>query len=174
MKCPECGTKDAYIGMHNIDCLNPSCKHYQGSPVVVGTLAPPATPPAPAAVSNAPVISNNPPPTPPAMPWGNSAAPAIASPPVTVGILSAKPKLKTVEITFVASGDPGNPTRTVEFYWSVPSQAINKVVCTLSNRSRYFVAGVDADGQTTYTTHWCCTLDGVNPNDPWSLEAIIQ
>jgi hypothetical protein len=94
------------------------------------------------------------------------------APPVTVGILSAVRKLKSVEITFMAYGDPGNPTRQVEFFWSLPGQS--KVLCTLSNRSRYFVSGVDADGQTSYVTHWNCVLDGIQPGDPWTLEAVIN
>lgn len=170
MKCPACGAKDAYIGQFtsNIDCLNPSCKHFQGNATVA---------PAPTIAVPTNAAPSSPPATPPAMPWGNSASPnPIVAPAtiatVSVGILSAIRKLKSVEITFMAYGDPGNPTHQVEFYWSLPGQA--KVLCTLSNRSRYYVSGVDADGQTSYVTQWCCVLDGVQPNDPWTLEAVIN
>lgn len=167
MKCPACGTDDAYIGIANIDCLNTGCKYFQGNP----TVATPALPPAPPAMPwgpSTPATS----PTPSPVPWGAPQAPATTLAPVTVSITSAKQKLNSVEITFIAYGDPGNPTRQVEFFWSLPGTS--KALCTLSNRSRYFVGGVDADGQTSYTTHWRCVSDGIQPSDPWSLEAVIQ
>lgn len=177
MKCPECGTEDAYIGMHNIDCLNTSCKFFQGDPG--GTAV------APAPQQATPQQTAPPPAQPTPINWppaGNTGVTGggtgngivgVAAPPVTVNIVKADPKLNTVEISFKAFGDPGNPTRTVEFFWELP-QSATKSLCTLSNRSRYFVSGIDADGQTVYTTHWQCQLDGIQPHDPWTLEASIS
>lgn len=182
MKCPECGTEDAYIGMHNIDCLNSSCKFFQGDPNTVVSTPTPVAPTPPQAAPTPP------PPQPSPINWpvgnvgsvgtiggnipGAQGATGVVAPPVTVNIVKATKKINSVEITFKAFGDPGNPTRTVEFFWTLPNNP-SKAVCTLSNRSRYFVSGVDADGQTTYTTHWQCQLDGVQPTDPWLLEATI-
>lgn len=157
MKCPECGNSDAYMGFSSIDCPNESCRHYQGNPTF------------PAPTSNSPSTATATAPAPaPAPVQGSTGTATIANPSLSVDITSQTPKKSSVEITFVAHGDPGFPNKTVEFFWTLPNQA-NAVVCTLSSRNMYYVAGVDADGRTVYTTQWRCTLDGVQPNDPFTL-----
>lgn len=153
MKCPKCGTEDAYLGMFDVDCPNPDCRHYQGGDKGV---IPPATTANPAAPAPAP-------------------APApIAVANLTVSIIDATPKRNSVEIKFKADGDPGFPDKTVEFEFWVPG-VLPKTICTLSNKSGIpgSVTGIDANGSSIYTTHWKCNTDGVSPNDPWKLEATI-
>ena len=29
MKCPECGTANAYVGFNSIECKNSKCKHFR-------------------------------------------------------------------------------------------------------------------------------------------------
>lgn len=31
MRCPACNSEDAYIGFTDIDCVNPSCKHFKNA-----------------------------------------------------------------------------------------------------------------------------------------------
>jgi hypothetical protein len=160
MKCPGCGNSDAYMGFASIDCPNSSCRHYQGS----STLATPAAVPvAPAPVSSTPTA------TAVAPSQGSTGSATIAAnPALAVDIITQTPKKSTVELTFVARGDPGYPNKTVEFLWILPGQA-TAVICTLSSRNTYYVAGIDADGATTYTTQWRCTLDGVQPTDAFTI-----
>jgi hypothetical protein len=163
MKCPGCGNSDAYMGFASIDCPNSSCRYYQGSPAPTTSASAPAAPTAP--TSSAPAATA----TAPAQ--GNTATIA-ANPALAVDIITETPKKSTVELTFVARGDPGYPNKTVEFLWTLPGQA-TAVICTLSSRNTYYVAGIDADGMTTYTTQWRCTLDGVQPTDVFTLSARV-
>ena len=156
MKCPECGDSNAYMGFASIDCPNTSCRHYQGSPAQP---APPSAPVSPSPFSSAPSAPS----APATAPAQGSTGTATIATALALDITSQTPKRSSVEITFIARGDPGRPNKTVEFFWTLPNQA-NAVVCTLSSRNTYYVAGIDADGQTTYTTQWRCTLDGVQPN----------
>jgi hypothetical protein len=162
MKCPECGDKDAYMGFSSIDCPNMSCRHYQGnSTTTTATATAPAPAPAVASVAG--------PAGPQASQGSTGSATIVANPTLTVTMTAILPKTSSVEITFIASGDPGHPNKTVEFLWSLPNQA-GQVICTLSSRSTYYVSGIDADGQTSYTTQWRCTLDGVQPTDSFTLD----
>lgn len=147
MKCPSCGRMDAYHGLTFIDCINPSCKYFGGLE------AGPDLSPDP--------ITQNP----------SGSATGIASR-CSVTIKSQLVKRSSVEIKFIASGDPGMPDKKVEFLWSVAGMQIPSI-CTLSSRQQYFVEGVDANSQTTYTTNWRCTLDGVSPTSPWTLSCRI-
>lgn len=167
MKCPACGSNDAYIGFTDIDCPNQVCKNFRGAKTVApvnvrpipgmgGTPQnPPATPAIPIAV--------------PATPYPGTPGPAVAT--LNVAILKIDRKRNSVEISFVGDGDPGVADKKVRFLWSLQGGPQN--VCTLTNRLRYYVDGVDADGQTVYTTQWRCTHDGLMPNDPWNLMAEI-
>lgn len=152
MKCPDCGSEDAYIGFSDIDCPNENCRHYQGNPVA----------------SNGGFIYAGP------LGAAGRGSGVLAQPKVSVNILSTTVKKSSILISFQADGDPGNPTRIVEFLWYIKGSPQNKQLCTLSNRARYFVAGIDADGQTIYKTHWRCTYDGVQPQDAWVIEAQIS
>ncbi len=31
MECPACKSEDAYIGLSNVDCINPDCVHFKQS-----------------------------------------------------------------------------------------------------------------------------------------------
>lgn len=35
--CPVCGTEGAYVGLHDVECANPSCAHYKRSENAPGT-----------------------------------------------------------------------------------------------------------------------------------------
>jgi len=163
MKCPTCGNEEAYLGMFDVDCPNPDCRHFkdhgnedpdphhhsvldgnaQPDPQLPNPISPPSNPPL-----------------------------AIAN--LTVTIVKATPKKNTVEVSVKADGDPGFPDKTVELKFWVPGVVNNKVPCTLSHRGgSHALTGIDANGTSIYTTHWKCNQDGVNPNDPWKLEASI-
>ena len=156
MKCPDCGSDDAYIGMFDVDCPNENCKNYQGNPVV-------ATPTQ--AVPTSPAPTSNP------------VSPAIPSfptrQPLTITIITQELKKSSVLLSFTADGDPGYPDKVVEFLWWLPGST-SKNICTLSSKYRYYVKGVDANGINVYKTHWRCTHDGLKPTDSWSLEARIS
>lgn len=171
MKCPGCGNTDAYMGFSSIDCPNSSCRHYQGGQEPASWPDAATLPPRP----TAPAGGSHPPAAPAAAPsQGSTGTSTIAAnPALRVDIKSHTPKKSWVEIVFVAHGDPGFPNKTVEFLWELPNQSIQHI-CSLSSRNTYFVAGVDADGLTTYTTQWRCTLDGVLPTDVFTLSANIH
>lgn len=159
MKCPTCGSADAYQGMFELDCPNPKCRHYhKPAPTPAPVPAPggvlPALPPAPA----------------PAQPQPNAGGVAVSA--LTILIVSATPKLNSVEIKFQCDGDPGFPDKKAQFEFWVPG-VVAKTLCTLSSRHRHMVTGLDANGTSIYTTHWKCSQDGVAPTDPWKLEAKI-
>lgn len=168
MKCPECGNCDAYMGFASIDCPNSACRFYQGGPSAPSTEPAPSNP---GRQTTSPSAAATPAPS-----QGSTGTATIANPGLRVDIISKTRKKSSVEITFTAFGDPGRPNKTVEFLWSLTNQQNQnqKVICTLSSRNTYYVAGIDADGQTVYTTQWRCTLDGVQPNDPWQLAAQIS
>jgi len=142
------------MGFSSIDCPNTSCHHYQGTDDSDDEWPPAASS---TAVGSVPA----------------GGVTVAANPALRVQIISHTPGKSWIEITFVAHGDPGTPNKRVEFLWSLPNQS-NLVICTLSSRNTYYVAGVDADGQTVYTTLWQCVLDGVQPAAPYSLDARIN
>jgi len=164
MKCPSCSNSDAYEGLMSIDCPNPNCRHFSGNKSIAT-----ATAPVPITTQPAPIpgIGN------PGIPGSPGLTPGIAvQPALSVTILTKTLKANSIHISFKADGDPGFANKTVEFYFTTPHNSIPQV-CTLSNVSQYYVQGVNADGMTTYTTHWLCTNDGVHPNDPHTLTAQI-
>jgi len=161
MKCPGCGNEDAYMGFSSIDCPNSSCRHYQGSNE-------PDSWPAPASLPSRPTT------TAPSPSQGSTGSATAVTSALRVQICSHTPRKSWVEIVFIAHGDPGYSNKTVEFLWSLSSRPAQQVTCTLSARNTYYVAGVDADGKTQYTTQWRCTLDGVQPGDAYMLDARIQ
>jgi hypothetical protein len=150
MKCPSCGSEDAYIGIFDIDCPNENCRHFQGNPI--------------SSVPAAPVAPNTPPGSGPAI---------VTTPKLSVSITGKVIKRSSILLSVVADGDPGYPDKVIEFFWWIKGSNV-KNVCTLSSRYRYYIAGVDANGSNVYKTHWRCTFDGVNPNDPWEIEARIS
>lgn len=161
MKCPSCGSNDAYIGFTDIDCPNHACKNFKGAKTI--------TPPAPAPIKFPAAV---PLPAPVAAPAPVHQAPTGVAV-LTVTITNIDRKRNSVEITFVGDGDPGAADKKVRFLWADRANPGVWNVCTLSNYLRYYVDGVDADGQTTYSTHWRCTYDGLMPQDPWDLTAEI-
>lgn len=158
MKCPSCGSDDAYVGLSDIDCPNNSCQHFQGgSRALDGVPVSPSLPPS----FGRPV--QGPPPSPWPMP--------SPSPALSVVISSYVAKLNNVQVSFVASGDPGNPDKEVSLYFDVGS---GEQPCTLSHPCINYIPGVDADGTTVYTTNWLCLNDGVKPTDNWTLSIDIS
>jgi len=166
MKCPECGNCNAYMGFSSIDCPNTDCRFYQGSSDLDVQIDHGVTSPGGLAGPQGSPGNVSP------SPAQGSTGSATLAPPLRVSITSQQAKRSSVEIKFIAYGDPGKPDKKVEFLWSLPGQNHN-VICTLSARHTYYVAGVDADGNTTYTTQWKCLNDGVNPNDPFTLHCRI-
>lgn len=166
MHCPACGNNQAYIGFSSIDCPNKICRNFKGSEPKSPTtiVAPPPTKPLP--------------PMPIAQAAPASPGPTISASPTGIATLTLAVTFQTsilsnsVYISFVADGDPGIANKTVEFLWSVAGMNTPRI-CTLSAKNTYHVTGIDADGRTTYTTHWRCLLDGIQPNDPWTLDARI-
>ena len=160
MKCPSCSSDEAYIGFSDIDCPNKLCKHFQGGATALNpAVAPMARPAAPA----------------PSMPGGwnpfaPQGMPVIAPPNLSIRISSIQPLQKNVKVSFIASGDPGTPDKEVEIYFDVGN---GDQICTLSAPNITFVAGVDADGSTIYSTNWLCMQDGVQPSDTFQLKATI-
>lgn len=166
MKCPECGHADAFMGFTSIDCPNPNCRFFQGPKdedlQIDHTSRNPTSSLSP----------STPAPTAAPAPAQGATGSATLAPPLRVSIVSQQAKRNSVEIKFIAYGDPGKSDKKVEFLWNLPGQPHN-VICTLSSRHVYYVAGVDANGQTTYTTQWRCTQDGVQPTDPFGLTCRI-
>jgi len=159
MKCPSCGSDEAYVGFSDIDCPNKSCKHFQGSAVSLtsraGATAAPST--------------NRPNPPSGFNPWANFPNVA-ATPSLGVRISRFLVRQNNVQISFIASGDPGVPDKEVEIYFDIGN---GDQLCTLSNPGVTHISGVDADGTTVYTTNWLCLQDGVKPTDTWQLKASI-
>lgn len=177
MKCPSCGGPDAYLGFSSIDCPNNKCKHFNNSKGSI-TIAPPVpiapTPPISPPIAGQGISPLPIRPQPPSGAAGNPPAgntqPNLATQ-LGVSILSKLPKVNSVLLTFKGFGDPGFADKRIEFYFTLPGSV--KQICTLSNSLRYYVDGIDADNITSYTTHWMCTQDGVQPTDQYSLDAII-
>ena len=176
MKCPNCSHPDAYFGFTNIDCPNPSCKHFNNSKSMVATAAPVAPSPTTpnthqhSGSQGIPGVPGLQPAQQPSQGQGNQAT-LLAQ--LGVSILAKQPKVNSVLLSFKAWGDPGYADKKVEFSFSLPLGGVAKHICTLSNSLRFYVDGVDADNQTTYTTHWLCTQDGVRPTDQFTLDASI-
>jgi hypothetical protein len=36
-RCPVCGAEGAYVGLNDVECVNPSCTHYKRPENVIGT-----------------------------------------------------------------------------------------------------------------------------------------
>ena len=165
MKCPSCGHAEAYMGFSSIDCPNPSCRYHTAR-----TQAPTSTPtftpsPGPAGISGGITGAQG--------ITGPAASPTgIATLNLSVDITASVAKRSTVLVSVVAHGDPGVPNKNIELLWEVPGMLVPRI-CTLTGRHTYLIIGVDADGQTTYNTHWQCTLDGVQPTDNWTQTARI-
>ena len=160
MKCPSCGNEDAYIGFSDVDCSNKLCKHFQGGATSLSGNAPtPATRPG----ANIPAIPGG---------WAypQGGMPVIAPPNLTIRISGVQPLRNNVKVSFIASGDPGHPDKEVEIHFDIGN---GDQLCTLSNPNITYIAGVDADGSTVYTTNWLCTNDGVQPTDSYQLTATI-
>lgn len=163
MKCPSCGSDEAYMGLSDIDCPNNLCKHnkhYQGGATVLN--------------GSPPLVRGVMPPVPsfPSNPWGpTQGMPVIAPPNLSIRISKIQPRQNNVQVSFIASGDPGTPDKEVEIYFSVGN---GDQLCTLSNPNVTFVGGVDADGTSVYTTNWLCIQDGVKPTDTFQLKATIN
>lgn len=160
MKCPACGTEDAYVGFIGVDCPNNGCKHYQGSQTAVPT---PAPPPAsnPWGGGGGGIIFGG------GGPWGST----ISAPTLTIRISGIQPMQNNIKISFVAGGDPGHPDKDVEIYFDIGR---GDQLCTLSHPNITFIPGVDADGVTVYTTNWLCLQDGVKPTDTYTLKPVIN
>lgn len=158
MRCPNCNANDAFAGFMGINCPNPDCTHYKGAVVSdeVSCADEDEDEEEHAAISQS----------------------SVATAALTVKILSAVGKQNSILISFQADGDPGQPNKTVEIFWTLDyntnSPSCTWKVCSLSNKNGTFVSGVDADGQTVYTTHWLCQLDGVVPLAAWKLKAEIN
>jgi len=164
MKCPACGNEEAYMGFSSIDCPNSLCRHHQQ------TFPSPPTTQVPTNIQGFPGAGS------PGIqgPAGQAASnpTGIATLNLTVDITASVAKRNSVLISLVAHGDPGAPNKNIEILWSMAGMATPRI-CTLSGRHTYLMAGIDADGQTVYNTHWQCTLDGVQPTDPWTLTARV-
>jgi len=165
MKCPDCGTEGFYQGMFEADCPNEKCRHYQNRSKPDPAPAPPAAP-----ANAGPLTIPVPAPAQPAPAQPNAGGVAVST--LTITIVSATPKINSVELKFQCDGDPGFPDKKAQFEFWVPG-VISKTLCTLSSRHRHMVTGIDANGTSIYTTHWKCSQDGVAPTDPWKLEAKI-
>jgi len=186
MKCPLCGSKNAYIGLSDIDCPNESCQHFKTKPpaavdedadlddildAIIGstkgggaiTISTGTSAGGTGTGTSAGGIGS-------ISIGGGGIAIGVAAR-LKVDIRSTTNKLNSIEISFVADGDPGYADKQVEFYWSLNNSLQN--ICTLSHRCRYYVDGVNADGVTVYTTHWKCVHDGIQPSDAWSITAKI-
>lgn len=157
MKCPACGHSDAYHGFSDIDCPNNACRHFKGSVAV-------DTSPADDEDGDDTLFD-------PFDPWNN---PQGQAPALTVTIIQTVRGTNNVRISFTASGDPGNPNKEVEFTFELANNPGQAQICTLSSPYVNYVAGVDADGTTIYTTNWLCTQDGVQPTDSFKLHAFIN
>ncbi|RJR08379.1 hypothetical protein C4588_05610 [Candidatus Parcubacteria bacterium] len=155
MKCPACGSDDAYIGFSEIECENKTCKHFKGGATVL---------------SNPGRVVAKTPPSPFGFPFGLPPAPVMAGPSLTVRITRVLPKQNNVQVSFIADGDPGNPDKEVEIYFDVGN---GDTLCTLSHANVHMIPGVDADGSSVYTTNWLCMQDGVKPTDRFQLKAMI-
>jgi hypothetical protein len=167
MKCPACGSDEAYVGFNDIDCPNKICRHFQGGAAALSG-ATTAAPMPPTPLGGRPTI-----PSYPAFPnpggWG--APPTMAPPSLSVRISRVQPLQNNVKISFIASGDPGHPDKEVDIHFDIGN---GDQLCTLSNPNVTYVAGVDADGTTVYTTNWLCVQDGVKPTDTYQLKAYIN
>jgi hypothetical protein len=170
MKCPSCGSDDAYVGLSSIDCPNKTCLHFQGGAVSLNSTA-----------KAAPLVSSNPARVVPAavpsgFPWGGPPPPGpwgaqgTAPPNLSIRISRFLPRQNNVQVSFIASGDPGTPDKEVEIYFDIGN---GDQLCTLSNPGVTHISGVDADGVTVYTTNWLCLMDGVKPTDSFQLKAVI-
>ncbi len=173
MRCPSCGHKEAYMGFSSIDCPNPSCRHHSSSasPAPTTTSAPISTPAAPTTTPTSHHIGTTAP-SPLGAPSSSSGATGVATLNLRADIKSTTIKLQSVLLEVVAHGDPGVPNKNIEITWSLPNMTTPRI-CTLSTRHIYLMTGIDADGTTVYTTHWQCTRDGINPSDPWTLDARV-
>jgi len=166
MKCPSCGSNEAYVGFSDIDCPNKTCTHFRGSAAqLTATGAVAANPTRSAAAPNPMPAGFN--------PWtgipplgGGTIAPANLS----IRISRYVPRQNNVQVSFIAGGDPGTPDKEVEIYFDIGQ---GDTLCTLSNPGVTHISGVDADGVTVYTTNWLCLMDGVKPTDTYQLKAVI-
>jgi hypothetical protein len=162
MKCPACGSDEAYVGFNDIDCPNKVCRHFQGGAAALSgatTAAPmgarPTIPPLPSQPN----------------PWHFGPPQGVIAPPnLSIRISRVQPLQNNVKISFIASGDPGHPDKEVEIHFDIGN---GDQLCTLSGPNITYVAGVDADGTTVYTTNWLCVQDGVKPTDTYQLKAFI-
>lgn len=168
MKCPACGSDEAYIGFNSIDCPTKTCKHFQGGSIALNPHQPQQAAPSPHSnphLGSAPVWPHGNYP----QGWGG-AGPAVQTN-LSVRISGYVPKQSNVQISFIASGDPGTPDKEVEIYFDIGN---GDQLCTLSHPNVTYIPGVDADGVTVYTTNWMCLQDGVKPTDSYQLKACIQ
>jgi len=166
VKCPSCGSDEAYIGFSDIDCKNNLCKHFQGQATAIGRGSG-ATPKQVGGLpANMPTFPN------PTGPWvfGGAPGPVIAPPNLSIRISRIFPRQNNVQISYIAGGDPGQPDKEVEIYFDVGN---GDQICTLSSPNVTHISGVDADGTTVYITNWLCLQDGVKPTDNFQLKATI-
>lgn len=164
MKCPSCGTEEAYIGFSDIDCPNKLCKHFQGgATALAGDTVPTVPTPTTRSGPNIHPLPGG---------WGypQGGTPVIAPPNLTIRVSGVQPLRNNVKVSFIAGGDPGNPDKEVEIYFDIGN---GDQLCTLSSPNITYVGGVDADGSSIYTTNWLCTQDGVQPTDAYQLKATI-
>lgn len=145
MKCPKCGSDEAYIGLTAIDCINPNCEHFKetSSEEETAIMSPNWYP-----NQNLRVDIKN------TFPKNNS-------------IL--------IEFKAYGDSINSNRVVEFYWWNQQPRNGkIIKLPMTLSNRFSNYITGVRADGITIYKTHWLCVSDGVKPNAPnIGLEAII-